>query len=199
MKPSDRDCITDLVLKRLADSDHDTLILARRLQARGPHTETFHTHNVHGLCEDNDSNQGHISDTSASQAEPDDTETASRNDSTPPPTEEQQASTATPASGRSVEDVFLIEPQSQEAAEVIQTTTTEGQQQEGITEAVTEGTTAFNELRGNGSKGIRRVRDNTTNKSLAVVVVRRATAVIRRFSSLAATRGSTDRSSQVGM
>ena len=39
MKPDGCDCVTDLVLKRLADSDHDTLILARRLQARGPHTE----------------------------------------------------------------------------------------------------------------------------------------------------------------
>jgi hypothetical protein len=35
MKPNGRDYTTDPVLKRLADSDHDTLILARRLQAEG--------------------------------------------------------------------------------------------------------------------------------------------------------------------
>jgi len=86
MKPNGRDCISDHVLKQLADSDHDTLILARRLRARGPHTEGFQTHDVHGHCEDNGSNQGHISDMRAFQPEPDDKETVpSRTDSAPPP------------------------------------------------------------------------------------------------------------------
>jgi hypothetical protein len=88
------------VLRRLANSDHVTLLLARRLQARGPQTEGFQILDIHDDEDDDGSNRGHISDVSASQAE----------------------------------------PQSQKAAEVVQTTTTEGQQQEGITEAVTEET-----------------------------------------------------------
>ena len=39
MKPNGRDYKTDPVLKRLADSDHTTLILARSVEARGSHTE----------------------------------------------------------------------------------------------------------------------------------------------------------------
>jgi len=135
MKPNGRDYTTDPVLKRLAYSDHVTLILALRLLARGPHTEGFQILDVHDDESDDGGNQGHISDVSASQADPDDTETvpAVRTDSVPPPpTEEQQVSR------RNVEDVVVIEPQSQEEVEVTQTTTTEGQQQEGITEAATE-------------------------------------------------------------
>ena len=41
MKPNGRDYKTDPVLKRLVDLDHATLILARCLQAQGPHTEGF--------------------------------------------------------------------------------------------------------------------------------------------------------------
>ena len=128
------------MLKRLANSDHATLLLARRLQARGPLTEGFQILDVHDDDDDDGSNQGHISDVSASQAEPDDTETVSvlHTDSAPPPSKGQQVPTATPASGANLEDVVLIEPQSQETAEGTQTTTTEGQQQEGVTEAVTE-------------------------------------------------------------
>jgi hypothetical protein len=194
MKLNGLDHTTDPVLKRLADSDHDTLILARRLQARGPHTEGSQVYNVHDDFEDNGSNQGPVSNVSACQAEPGDTESvpAFGTDSAPPPTEEQQASIATLVSER----IVLIEPQSQEAAEVIQTTTTE---QEGITEAVTEGNTAHNELRGDSSKSIRRVRDNITDKSLVNLVVRETKAVIRRFSNLTATRSSTTTNSQVAM
>ena len=72
MKPNGRNYTTDPVLKRLADSDHAALILARRLHARNLHDEDFH---VHDGCEDNDSNRGDISDVNASQAERDDTET----------------------------------------------------------------------------------------------------------------------------
>ena len=75
MKPNGRDYTTAPVLKRLADSDHAALILARRLHARSPHTEDFQILDIHGGCEDNGSNHGHISDVSASQAERDDTET----------------------------------------------------------------------------------------------------------------------------
>lgn len=140
MKLNGRNYATDPVLKRLANSDHATLILARRLQARGPHTEGFQILDVHDDDDDDGSNQGHISDVSASQAEPDGTETVPglHTDSAPPPPKGQQVPTATPASGVNLENVVLIEPQSQAGAEVTQTTTTEGQQQEGITEAVTE-------------------------------------------------------------
>jgi hypothetical protein len=47
MKLNGRDYTTDPVLKRLVNSDHATLILARRLQARGPHTEGFQILDVH--------------------------------------------------------------------------------------------------------------------------------------------------------
>jgi len=176
MKPNGRDCITDPVLKRLADSDHDALVLACRLRARSPHTEGFLIHDVHGRCEDNGSNQEHTSDINASQAKPDDTETVPfRTDSAPLLTEEQQASTAGLAYGRSMEGVFLIEPQSQEAAEVFKTTTTEGHQEEGITEAVTEGTMIYNELRGGGST------------ASVMAPVRRVSSGFRGYSSLRAT------------
>ena len=134
MKPNGRDYTTDPVFRRLSNSDHTTLILAHSFQARGPHTEGF---DVHDDNEDDGSNQGHISGVSASQAERNDTETvpALATGSAPPPTE---VSTATPASGGNVGNVVLIDPQSQEAAEVTQTTNTEGQQQKGIAEAVTE-------------------------------------------------------------
>jgi len=128
------------VLRRLANSDHATLVLARRLQARGPHTEGFQILDVHNAGEDGGSNQGHISDVGASQAGPDDTETVPvlHTDSAPPPLEGQQIFAATPTHGVILENVVLIGPQSQEAAEVPQTTTTEGQQRKGITEAETE-------------------------------------------------------------
>ena len=91
MKPKGCDFTTDPVLKRLADSDHVALILARRLQARGPHTEGFRILDVQDDCEDNGTTQGHISDVSAFQTGPDDTETVPRLSigSAPPPTEEQ--------------------------------------------------------------------------------------------------------------
>jgi len=135
MKPNGRDHNTDPVLKRLVYSDHATLILARHLQAQGPHTEGFQILDVHDDDKDDDGNRGHISDVSVSHAEPDDIETAPAisTDPAPPPTEEQQP----PASGGNVENVILTEPQSQGGAEVTQTATTEGQQQEGATEAVT--------------------------------------------------------------
>ncbi len=128
------------MLRRLANSDHATLVLARRLRTQGPHTEGFQILDVHDDDDDDGSNQGHISDVSASQAGPDDTETVPvlHTDSAPPPLEGQQAFTATPASGGNLENVVLAEAQSQEAAEVTQTTTTEGQQQEEMTEAVAE-------------------------------------------------------------
>ena len=47
MEPNGRDYATDPVLKRLADSDHAVLILARRSQARGPHTEYFRILGAH--------------------------------------------------------------------------------------------------------------------------------------------------------
>ena len=128
------------MLKRLANSDHATLILARRLHAQGPHSEGFQILDVHNAGEDGSNNQGHISDVSASQAGLYDTETVPvlHIDSAPPPPKWQQISTATPAPGGNLENVALIGSQSQEAAEVTQTTTTEGQQQKGIIEAVTE-------------------------------------------------------------
>ena len=183
-------------MKRLFDSDHAALILAHRLHARSPNAEDFQILDVHDSCEDNGGNRGHISDLSASQAESGDTETVPplSTDSAPPPTEGQQTSTATPASKRNVHHSSLIEPQSQEVAEVIQT---EEQQREGITEA--EGTMAYKDLRGDGSKDIWKVRDNTTNKNLAKVVVGRAAALMRRLSSLTATRSSTTPSTQVAM
>ena len=137
MKLNGRNYITDPVLRRLANSDHATLILARTLQARGPQTEGFQILDMHDDDEDDGSDQGHISDVSTSQAERNDTVTvpALTTGSAQPPT---GVSTTTPATGGNVGNVVLIEPQSQETAEVTQTTATEGQQQEGMTEAVAE-------------------------------------------------------------
>ena len=75
MKPNGRDYTNDPVLKRLADTDHAALILARRLHARSPHAEDFRIMDVHDGCEDNGSNRGHISDVNPSQAERGDTGT----------------------------------------------------------------------------------------------------------------------------
>jgi hypothetical protein len=137
MKPNGRDYTTDPVLKRLANSDHATLILARRLQARSPFTEGFQIIDVYGDDRDDGGNQGHISDVSVSRTEPDDTGTVPAiGRGTAPPTEEQQVSTA-PASEGNVETLVLVEPQPQGTDEVAQAQTTEGQQQEGA-EAVTE-------------------------------------------------------------
>jgi len=86
MKPNGRDYETDPVLKRLVNLDHATLILARCLQAQGPHTEGVQILDVH--AEDVGDSQGRISDVSASQAEAYDTE-AVRTGSRLPPTEEQ--------------------------------------------------------------------------------------------------------------
>ena len=125
-------------MKRLVDSDHATLTLARRLQSRSPHAEGFQIFNIQDDDQDDGGNQGHISDVSASQAERDGTETAPATRAPPPLAEEQQASIAPPTSGSNVENVVLVEPQSQVAAEGVQTTATEGQQQEGTTETATE-------------------------------------------------------------
>ena len=137
MKPNGRDYATDSVLRRLSNADHTSLILAHSFQARGPHTEAFQIPDVHDDNDDDGSNQGHISDVSTSRAARNDTDTvpALTTGSALPRAE---VSTATPASGGNVGNVVLVDPQSQEATEVTQTTTTEGQQQEGITEAVTE-------------------------------------------------------------
>ena|SRR5258706_3543758 len=118
MKPNGRDYKTDPVLKRLANSDHATLILARRIQARGSHTKGFQDLAVHG--EDDSSNRGPISDMGVSQAEPDDTEVvpALNTDSAPPPTKKQQEATATPAFGRNAEDVAFKQLRSLEDDEV---------------------------------------------------------------------------------
>ena len=97
MKPNGRDYKTDPVLKRLADSDHATLILACHVQTRGSHIEGFQNVDVHGDVDGID--EGPISDVVMSQAEPNNTDvvpTVSA-DSEPPPTEEQQESIATPA------------------------------------------------------------------------------------------------------
>ena len=59
------------MLRRLANTDHARLILARRLQARGPHTEGFQIPDTQDVGRDDGSNQGHISNKSASQAGPD--------------------------------------------------------------------------------------------------------------------------------
>jgi hypothetical protein len=103
MKPNGRHCKTDPVLKRLADSDHAALILARRLQA-------LQIRGVHDA--DDGGDQGPISGVSASQAEPNDTEAAPifSTDSASPPTEEQQESTPTPAIGRNVENFVIKRP-----------------------------------------------------------------------------------------
>lgn len=109
MKLNGRDYKTDPLLKRLADSDHATLILARRAQSRSPHTEGIQDHGVDG--EGDGSNQGPISDLGVSQPEQVDTETvpARSTDSAQSPTKEQQVSTATPALGRNVESFTLKE------------------------------------------------------------------------------------------
>ena len=114
MKPNGRDYKTDPVLKRLAESDHSTLILARRVQARGPHTEGFQGLEVYN--EDSSSNQGPISEAGVSQVEPGDTEAvpALRTDSAPPSTKGQRELTATPAFGKDVENVALGELRSLE-------------------------------------------------------------------------------------
>jgi hypothetical protein len=99
MKPNGRDYKTDPVLKRLADSDHATLIFARRLQA-------LQIPDVHDA---DDGTQGPISDVIASQAAPNDTAAVPvfSTGSASPPTEGQQESTATPAIGRNVENAVL--------------------------------------------------------------------------------------------
>ena len=117
MKPNGRDYKTDPVLKRLVYLDHATLILARCLQGRGPHTEGFQNVNVHGV--DDGDNRGPILDVSASQAELVDTEAVpALRGISPPPTEEQKESTATPTLGRNVENVVLREPQCEQDDEV---------------------------------------------------------------------------------
>ena len=119
MKPNSRDYKTDSVLKRLVDLDHATLILARCLQARGPHTEGFQILDVND--EDGDDNRGPITGMDASQAGADDIEAvpALCTDSGPLATEEQQESKATPAFGGGVENAALIDPQFQEDDEAI--------------------------------------------------------------------------------
>ena len=93
MKPNGRDYKTDSVLKRLSDSDHATLILARRVQARGSHIEGFQDLDVHDGID-----RGPISNRVVPQAEPDDTDAvpALSTDSVPPRTEEQQEQITTP-------------------------------------------------------------------------------------------------------
>jgi len=115
MKPNGRDYKTDSVLKRLVDLDHATLILARCIQGRGPHTEGLQNLDVND--EDDGDNQGPITNMSASQqAEAVDIEAvpALCTDSGPPPTEERQESKATPAFGGGMENAALIDPQFQE-------------------------------------------------------------------------------------
>ena len=63
------------MFRQLSNTDHARLILARRLQARGPHTEGFQIPDAQDVGGDDNSHQGHISDVSASQAGPGDTET----------------------------------------------------------------------------------------------------------------------------
>ena len=96
MKPNGRDYKTDPVLKRLTDLDHATLILARRVQARGSHIEDIQDLDVHD--EGDGVDQGSVSDMVVSQAEPDDTDAvpAFSTNSEPPPMEEQREPTATP-------------------------------------------------------------------------------------------------------
>jgi len=115
MKPNGRDYETDPVLRRLVSLDHATLILARSLQARDPHTE-----GVLIFAEDDDDNQGRILDVRASQAEASDTEAvpALCTDSGPPQTEEQQELTATAFRGN-VENI--VKPPYQEDDEVDRT------------------------------------------------------------------------------
>ena len=105
-------------MKRLAESDHNTLILACRIEARGPHTEGFQDLEVHG--EGDGSNQGAISDVGVSQAEPGDTDAvpALNTDPAPPSTKEQQELAATPACGKNMENVTLRELRSLEDDEV---------------------------------------------------------------------------------
>ena len=128
------------MLRRLANSDHANLILACRLQAQGPHSEGFQIIDVQNAGEDDGSNQGHISDASASQAGPDETETVPvlRTGSAPSLPKVQQISTSTPAPGGNLTNIVLSGPRSRETLEEIQTTTTERQQQKGIKEVVTE-------------------------------------------------------------
>jgi hypothetical protein len=120
MKPNGRDYTTNPVLKRLAKSDHTTLILACRLQARSPNTKGFQIIDVYDDDRDDGCNQGHISDVGVSRTESDDTGTVPTVGSgTAPPTEEQQVSTD-PASEGNVENLVLVEPQLQGTNEVPQ-------------------------------------------------------------------------------
>jgi hypothetical protein len=127
MKPNGRDYTTDSVLARLVASDLATLTLARRLQARVPRTGGFQILDVFDDDEDEDDgdNQGHISDVSASQSEPDDAGTvrAVRTDAASPPTGEQQASTAPPDSGGTV---VTVPPQGTAEVTTVEEGTTEG-------------------------------------------------------------------------
>jgi hypothetical protein len=137
MKPNGRDYTTDPVLKRLAKSDHTTLILGRRLQARGPYTKGFQIIDIYNDDRDDSRNRGHISDVSVSRTEADDTGTVPAIGSgTVPPMEERQVSTA-PTSEGNAESLVLVEPQLQGTNEMVHAQTTEGQQQEGA-ETVTE-------------------------------------------------------------
>ena len=120
------------MLKRLANSDHASLILACRLQARGPHSEGFQVLDVQNAGEDGGSNHEHIPDVSASRAGPNDTETVPvlHPDIAPP-------STSTPAPGGNLENVVLVGPQSQK---------------EGITNAVTDETHGAETFRGSSPR-----------------------------------------------
>ena len=116
MKPNGRDYKTDPVLKRIADSDHATLILACHVQTRGSHIEGFQNLDVHGEVDGID--QGPISDMVMSQAEPDDTDAvpAFSTDSEPAPTEEKQEPIANHASRK--ENIALRELRSLKGDEV---------------------------------------------------------------------------------
>ena len=116
MKPNGRDYQTDPVVRRLAELDHATLILARRVQAQGSHIEGFQDLDVHG--EGDGIDQGPISDVVVSQAGPDDTDAVPTfsTDSEPPPTEEPQEPIATPAFRK--KDIALREPRSLKGDEV---------------------------------------------------------------------------------
>ena len=122
MKANGRDYKTDPVLKRLVYLDHATLILARCLQARGPHTEGFQNVDVHD--EDDGDNRGPILDVSVPPAEADDTEAvpALQSDSGPLPMQGQRESTATPTFGGNVENMALVEPQVQEVDDEVDLT-----------------------------------------------------------------------------
>ena len=113
MKPNGRGHETDPVFKRLVDLDHATLVLARCIEGRGPHTEGFQILDVN--VEDDGANRGRITGMSASQPEADDADAvpALCTDSGPLPTEGQQESKATPDFGGAVENAPHIDPQFQ--------------------------------------------------------------------------------------